>query len=57
MIHFSLWMLLKKRETELKCLFPPLWFHNTISLKGKIAENDSASERMFMYNIYILDIV
>lgn len=44
-------MLLKKRETELKgegCLFPPLWFHNTISLKGKIAENDSASESMFM---------
>lgn len=40
-------MLLKKRETELKCLFPPLWFHNT-GLKGKIAENDSASERMFM---------
>lgn len=41
-------MLLKKRETELKCLFLPLWFHNTISLKGKIAENDSASESMFM---------
>lgn len=44
-------MLLKKRGTELKgegFLFPPLWFHNTIYLKGKIAEIDSDSESVFM---------